>query len=110
MANTWVTDLTHLLDDAGRFPHPALPGPARRLGAHLIAIVWAATQHHDPSSQKPQIHCRRRPAHRLCPGIIIYRILVDTQVNWSCPRCGDNGFISNWQGTSWDWSSNRQVH
>ena len=106
----WVTDLTHFLDEKGKFPHPALPGPARRLGGHLLSIVAAATEQPPSRGQEAGINCRRRPGRRPCPGIITYRILVDTRVNWACPRCGDNGFISNWQGTSWDRSPNRQVH
>ena len=106
---TWVTDFTHFLDETGGFP-PGIPGPARRLGEYLGSIVVAATAPHPRGSQKPQIQCRRRPARRPCSGIVGYRIMSDTRINWDCPRCGDNGFIANWQGTAWDRSPHPQVH
>ena len=109
MANTWVTDLTHFLDETGGFP-PDIPGPALRLGEYLASIVAAATAGTPAGGQKIPIRCRRRPGRRRCPGIVSYRILSDTRVNWACPHCGDNGFIANWQGTAWDRSPHPQVH
>lgn len=26
----------------------------------------------------------------------------DEEIIWSCPSCGENGVIRNWQGTKWD--------
>jgi ribosomal protein S27AE len=105
----WVTDLTHFLDETGALPD-GLPRPARRLAVYLASIVEAATAVQRPGGQTVAIQCRRRPGHRRCPGVISYRILSDTRVNWACPRCGDNGFIANWQGTAWDRSPHSQVH
>ena len=104
---TWVTDLTHFLDESGTFP-PGLPGPARRLAEFLASIVTAATT--SRGSSTPLVRCRRRPGHRPCPGLIAHRVLSDSRVYWECPSCGDNGFISNWQGTGWDRSPRRIVH
>ena len=99
MADTWVTDLTHFLQD-GRL-HPALPGPARRLVDHLGAIVVAVT------SVEPDeplgVRCRRRPGRKPCPGPIEGFIDPEShEVCWFCIACGDNGFISNWEDTVWD--------
>ena len=41
MPDTWITDLTHFLED-GRL-HPNLPGPARRLATYFGSIVVAVT-------------------------------------------------------------------
>jgi hypothetical protein len=80
------------------------------MAEYLASIVEAATAAQLPGGQPAAIQCRRRPRHRRCPGVISYRILSDTRVNWACPRCGDNGFIANWQGTAWDRSPRSQVH
>jgi hypothetical protein len=94
----WVTDLTHFLGESGGL-HRGIAGPARRRGEYLGAIVAAATS---DSGLAPQIPCRRRPRPRRCPGVIAHRILTDTRIHCACPHCGDNGFISNWQGTARD--------
>lgn len=109
MGDTWVTDLTHFLDETGGFP-ANIPGPARRLGEYLASIVAAATAADGPGRQSTAIQCRRRPGHCPCPGVVRYRILSDNRVNWACPSCGDNGFIANWQGTAWDRSRHSRVH
>jgi len=109
VGNTWVTDLTHFLDETGGFP-PNIPGPARRLGEYLASIVAAATTEHGSRDQSTVIQCRRRPGRRPCPGVIRYKILSDTRVNWACSHCDDNGFIANWQGTAWDRSRQSWVH
>lgn len=108
MADTWVTDLTHFLQN-GRL-HPALPGPARRLVDHLGAIVAAVT------SVEPDeplgVRCRRRPGRKPCPGPIEGFIDPEShEICWFCVACGDNGVISNWENTVWDCSEvERETH
>lgn len=106
---TWVTDLTHLIDETGGLPK-TLPGPARRLAEHLTAIVAAATGSANQRDVERRIRCRRRPKRRPCPGIIEYRVWPDERITWECPTCGDNGVISNWQSTAWDRRAVRPVH
>ena len=96
IGGTWVTDLTHFIDESGCL-HPALAGPGRRLAQHMTAIVRAAT-----AGANSEVQCRRRPGHRACPGTVEHRLWADERITWECPSCGDNGVISNWQGTSWD--------
>jgi len=101
MADTWITDLTHFLED-GRLP-PQLPGPARRLAEHLGTIVAAVTgvEPDDPLG----VRCRRRPGRRPCPGEIEGYIEPESNaIRWMCLFCGDNGMISNWENTLWDLS------
>ncbi len=105
---TWVTDLSHFVDETGDLS-PLLAGPGRRLAQHLAAIVAAATSPANGEAP-PSIRCRRRPEHRACPGIIEYRLWSDERVTWGCPNCGDNGVISNWQSTAWDRRAVRPVH
>jgi hypothetical protein len=106
---TWITDLSHFVDDTGSLPR-ALPGPARRLAEYLTAIVVAATGAHHLSQATPRISCRRRPRRRACPGDIEYRLWADERITWECPSCGDNGVISNWQSTAWDYRLVQPVH
>lgn len=106
---TWVTDLSHFVDETGNVP-TNLPGAARRLAEHLAAIVAGATASANDAQTKRQIACRRRPGHRACPGVIRYRLWTDERITWECPSCGDNGVISNWQSTAWDRRRVRPVH
>ena len=43
-------------------------------------------------------------------GIIEHRLWPDDRIRWQCPRCGDNGIISNWQSTAWDRRQVLPVH
>ena len=106
MVNTWVTDLTHFLDESGGL-HPALTGPGRGLAEHMTSIVAAATSTRD---EAVEVRCRRRPKRRACPGRLEYRLWADERITWECPKCGDNGVISNWQSTQWDHRAFRPVH
>jgi hypothetical protein len=107
---TWVTDLSHFIDaQTGHLP-TNVPGPARRLMEHQTRIVAAATTAVGGDGRHPdQIKCHRRPGHRACPGVIEHRLWADQRITWSCPSCGDNGVISNWQSTAWDRRSVRPV-
>ena len=106
MVNTWVTYLTHFLNESGGL-HPALMGPGRRLAEHMTSIVAAATSTPDGIVQ---VRCRRRPKRRICPGNLEYRLWADERITWACPNCGDNGVISNWQSTASDRRAFRPVH
>jgi hypothetical protein len=107
---TWVTDLSHFVDETGNLP-TNLPGPSRRLAEYLAAIVVAATSAADNGNQAVhRIKCRRRPGHRACPGLVEYRPWADERITWECPSCRDNGVISNWQSTAWDPRQFQPVH
>src|SRR4030042_4458355 len=50
------------------------------------------------------IQCRRRPKKQQCFGVIQSRFSPDrTELDWWCSVCGDNGHISEWKGTRWDY-------
>ena len=90
-----VADLHHFLD------LPAdTPGPARQLGEQLSSIVAAATAGDAHTTWESALPCRRRPAHRRCPGrIIVVCTHPEAPIGWRCSRCGDDGTISNWAAT-----------
>jgi hypothetical protein len=99
MADTWITDLTHVLKD-GRLPQD-LPGPALKLFEYLGRIV-AAVSGAEPDKSLG-VRCRRRPGRRPCPGEVEGYVVPETNaITWWCLMCGDNGLISNWEKTVWD--------
>src|SRR3990170_7602289 len=87
IGSTWVTDLTHLIDDTGGL-NRLLTGPGRRLAQHMTAIVAAATIQGFQGTPSC-IRCRRRPQRRPCPGSIQYRLRADERKTWSRPSWGD---------------------
>jgi hypothetical protein len=96
-----ITDLRHFdgveLDDHA-------PAAARRLAAHLRAVVRAATAL--PSEGRPiAVPCRRRPGRVPCGGPILAAVWADPPtVQWGCAACEDGGMISGWKGTADDLS------
>ena len=97
----WITDLRHFLDEDGNIPE--IPKPARRIAEYLGGIVKAVTTRQD-GELATGVRCRRWPRHKRCPGEIIAFIDEQHCISWSCPVCMDNGVISGWKGTIWDWS------
>lgn len=102
MANTWIIDMTHYVDEHGAMV--TVPAPARRLAEYFGAIVRAVTWDPGEAGRGSSIRCRRRPGRKPCPGQIRAAITLDEQMDivWECSWCGDNGLISNWHGTMWD--------
>lgn len=73
MANTWVTDLTHFLEETGGFP-PDIPGPALPLGEYLASIVAAAIR--GDASGRPEDSDPMSPSSRTA-SLPRYRELSD---------------------------------
>ena len=88
MSGTYVTDITHYLDEEGEL----LPSPARKLASFLVLIIDAVTQ----GDFDTRIRCRADG----CTGSI--RASMNDEIAWVCPDCGHNGVIRNWQGTKWN--------
>jgi hypothetical protein len=100
MSRTYVTDLTHYLDEAGDIPQ-GIPAEARQLASFLALIVDAVTSRSpdDESETETGIRCRGSRCH----GTILAALThYEEPVKWHCPECGDKGVISNWQRTKWD--------
>ncbi len=95
-----VADLHHFLD----MPHDA-SGPARRLAQHLGDIVRAGTAGEAGDRWVSALPCRRRPAHKRCPGRITIAIAgaeASAPIRWWCSVCDDEGVISNWADSPYD--------
>jgi hypothetical protein len=110
LSDTWITDLTHFLDEKGRIAPER--GPARRMAEFLTSIVAMVSRPELVIPQEYRVRCRRRPGRKPCPGIIKADLDPETEdVDWWCPVCGDNGYIRNWKGTAWDMSgAGRETH
>ena len=101
LGDTWITDLTHFLDEDGQIA-PA-DGPARRLAEHLTAIVAMASYPEIVIPAKYNVRCRRRPARKPCGGHIEADLDASTdEIMWWCTQCDDKGYIRNWKRSMWD--------
>ncbi|MCU0222766.1 MAG: plasmid pRiA4b ORF-3 family protein [Acidobacteria bacterium] len=104
MPDTWVTNLSHFLQDDGSLAG----GPPGRLGAFFAGIVEAATTGRFGAPRVLPVACRRRPGRRPCPGPIVAAAAGETVgdggegITWECRGCGDRGLVSGWAGTAWD--------
>ncbi|MBM4394649.1 MAG: hypothetical protein FJ087_03035 [Deltaproteobacteria bacterium] len=107
MGDTWITDMRHFLDVIDPAKTAQAPLPALRLACHLGSIVEAVTAGWDDRGDliPTVLSCRRRPGRSACKGFIGARLLVDGRIEWGCSSCDDNGVISGWKGTPWDFSS-----
>jgi hypothetical protein len=100
LGDTWITDLRHFLGDDGY----VVSIPGKRLAQRLCQIVAMVTQQANDTPRHATLACRRRPRHQPCPGQIQAGFDGATsRIRWLCPRCGDNGWISGWQETHWDY-------
>ena len=97
MNGTYVTDITHYLDDAGELA--GMPSPARKLASFLVLLIDAATEAFPADEYDTRIRCRTDA----CTGSIRTSVSsMEDEISWHCPDCGHNGVIRNWQGTKWN--------
>ena len=99
--------LSHYTDENGDIVRD-MPTPAKRISQFFGSIVAFMTQNNLCNNNKEYrtfTKCRKRPSHKPCPGKISALYDEDGEsFFWICPECGDNGLISDWQGTVWDYS------
>ncbi len=108
MAETYITDITHYLDEEGYIGIES--GPGLRFAEYLTSII-SMISHPPPLPDEFKVKCRRRPNRKPCKGIIEGDTDPDTDaIIWWCPECLENGFISNWHDTMWDLSDAWQTH
>lgn len=103
MGDTWISDMTHFLDETGTIPE--CQGAARSIRDHLGAIVAFVTSWSSADEERSAVRCRRRPHRKPCPGWICASLDPDSrEIVWICPICEDRGIISGWEHTPWDLS------
>lgn len=108
MADTYVTDMTHYLDEYGDM---AIESGAGLRFAEYLASIISMISHPPPVPAEFIVKCRRRPHRKPCKGIIEGNIAPDAGVMiWWCPECHDTGFINNWKDTIWDLSDAWGTH
>jgi hypothetical protein len=94
---TYVTDITHYLDEAGAVA--TMPGPARKLASFLTLLIEAGTGAPSAGEHDSGIRCRIKA----CRGTIrTFLPPSGDEISWHCPLCGHNGVIRNWQDTKWN--------
>ena len=98
-----ITDLRHFLNEDGS--RAEMPNPARTCAEYFGRIVKGVTTR-QRDALATGVRCRKRYRRSPCPGEIIAFINERDAISWSCPVCEDNGVISGWKGTIWDWSVN----
>lgn len=109
MADTWVTDITHFLDENGEFKSESVQ--ERRFGEYLAAIIVMASYPEPEYPPEFRVDCRNRPEHKPCHGELAGFVDPETDdIVWTCPACEENGIIKNWRGTIWDMSKAEEFH
>ena len=101
MGDTWVIDLRHYDWSEGNADE--IPREAIRLAEYFASIVESALRNSPFGAGLTGVQCRRRPGRKRCTGRIEAELTPrEDELHWWCPECGDNGRISNWEGTRWD--------
>ncbi len=95
----YVTKMTHFLDEQGNIPKQ-MPKEARELASFLALVIDATTDYESESGFETGIRCFKKG----CDGMIQSQILFDEddEIHWLCPKCKNEGVISEWEGTKWD--------
>jgi hypothetical protein len=94
---TFVTDITHYLDESGEMAK--LPAPARKLASFLTLLIESATSATSAREHNSRIRCRAEG----CRGTILtIHSGNQGEIDWRCDACGHNGVIRNWQNTKWN--------
>jgi hypothetical protein len=94
---TYVTDITHYLDETGELAR--MPGPALKLASFLTLLIEAATGAPSAGEHGSGIRCRTKA----CRGTIRTSVQQGhDEISWHCQVCGHNGVIRNWSNTKWN--------
>jgi hypothetical protein len=94
---TYVTDITHYLDEAGELAQ--IPRPARRLASFLTLLIEEATSAPSAREHDSRIRCLAKD----CRGTIRTSLPPgQVEIFWRCRACGHNGIIRNWNNTRWN--------
>lgn len=97
MSGTYVTDITHYLDERGELTN--MPSPAKKLASFLVLIIDSTTPVGSTNYDDTGIRCRAES----CSGSVLSCLTEDAaEILWHCPISGHNGVIRNWQKTKWD--------
>ena len=97
----FVTNITHFLDENGAIPKK-LTKEGRVIADGLGEVITCVTSGPRKSPQT-DVLCWSEINNNLCAGKIDAGIdLENSNILWSCKKCGDRGSISSWENTFWD--------
>lgn len=100
---TWMSDLTHFLDENGLAPVDA-PRELYEALSFFGGIAKAGSSHPSNTQFCSAVRCRTMLKRKPCGGHLMISHRPDGVIHWQCPKCGEQGFISNWQRTIYDLS------
>lgn len=95
--------MTHFLNGDG-LPPLTLPSELQSNLDYYAAIVKAESSHPSDTPFSSVVVCRRKTGRKPCGSYLVVTHRADDVIHWQCPRCGEQGFISNWRGTIYDYS------
>lgn len=95
----FITNITHLLNEKGEVVK-SMPAEARELASFLTLIIEETTNFESKNGFETGIRCNQKD----CKGMIESWLLLEEnhEIYWYCPECGNEGIISEWEGTKWD--------
>jgi len=90
--------MQHFLDETGNIPKQ-IPKEGRELANFLALIVDETTKSMPLILTSTEIRCFNKGCHGLIKSSVSR---AKAEIHWHCNVCGNEGVISNWQGTRWD--------
>ena len=77
-----------------------MPKEARELANFLALVIDASTDYESENGFETGIRCFNEG----CDGTIQSKFLFDqnNEIHWLCPKCGNEGIISEWENCKWD--------
>jgi hypothetical protein len=101
----YITNIEHFLDDSGNIPKE-MPKAARQLVSFYTFIIEAATSIFPATNNKTNIRCFEKG----CKGMVTTDLTnKKDDIHWKCNKCQNEGRISNWQGTFWDYLTEKKT-
>lgn len=98
MPRSYITDLTHFLDEEGQ---PA-DGPAGKLFRYLSHIVESGSVMETGEGGKIGLCCANPSQRKRCRAQLFAGRASADSVEWQCAGCGEHGIVSNWSGMECD--------
>ena len=103
MADTWIVDMRHYLDEETDDLPDSAPDRVVRLALFFGSIVAWVSDHLPEGDFHTNVTCRRSPGRKKCQGDIIANLeAASGHIVWLCPICGDRGLIQGWRETFWN--------
>ncbi len=90
--------MQHFLDKKGNIP-TKIPKEARELANFLALVVDATTESMPLTLTETELRCFNKGCHGNIKSSVSR---AKGEIRWLCSDCGNEGVISEWQGTKWD--------